>query len=158
MNTHIRFEDGNLIVTRVYAAAIEDVFDAWIETSKVKQWWGCAECTNVDSEIEPKVGGKYNHHMTLETEHGTLAVPGFATLTEYDPPHRIAYTSNDDNDPMVITVTFTIVSGGTQVVMVQSNIPDMTVQGDVKLMEVVRDGWTAAFEKMTSVFTDKEVA
>ena len=158
MSTKIEFEDGNLIVTRVYAAAIEDVFEAWIETSKVKQWWGCAECTNVESEIELKVGGAYNHHMTLETEHGKFDVPGFATLTEYDPPHRLAYTSTDENDPMVVTVTFTVVSGGTQVVMVQSNIPDMIVQGDVKLMEVVRDGWSAAFGKLEHLFEQDEAA
>jgi len=43
------FEDDNLIVSRVYDAPREMVFDAWFETSKVKQWWGCAECTDVPS-------------------------------------------------------------------------------------------------------------
>jgi len=145
MVTETKFEGGNLIVTRVYQASREAVFDAWIETSKVKQWWGCAECTDVRSEIEPKVGGKYNHHMTID---GEFEAPGFAVFTEYDPPARLAYASPDPDDPMVITVDFTEVEGGTLVTLVHSNIPDITVEGDVELREIIRSGWTAATDKL----------
>ncbi|MEL7447836.1 MAG: SRPBCC domain-containing protein [Pseudomonadota bacterium] len=151
MTTDVRFEGGSLIVTRVYAARIEDVFEAWIETSKVQQWWGCAECTKVKSDVEARVGGKYNHDMTIENEHGTFEVPGSSVITEYDPPHRLAYTSTDDADPMVVTVTFETVEGGTRVVMVQSNIPDIKVQGDVPLREIVQAGWLASLEKLDRV-------
>lgn len=146
MNTEIRFEADNLIVTRVYPAPREAVFDAWIETSKIKQWWGCAECTDVRSEIEPRVGGKYNHHMTINNEH---EAPGFATLIEFDPPNRLAYTSTDADD-MVISVDFTDVEGGTQVRLVHSGIPDIRVDGDIELREIIRDGWTAAFGKLAT--------
>jgi len=148
MSTRTTFEEGNLIVTRVYDAPREMVFDAWFETSKVKQWWGCAECTDVRSEIEPKVGGQYNHHMTIE---GAGEVPGFATLTEYDPPARLAYTGSDPEGPdagMVVSVDFSEVDGGTLVRLVHSGIPDMRVDGDVELREIVRGGWTAAFGKL----------
>ena len=151
MSTDIQFVDGSLIVSRVYAARIEDVFNAWIETGKVQQWWGCKECTKVESEIEPRVGGKYNHDMTIENEHGTFEVPGASIFVEYDPPHRLAYRSTDENDPMLVTVTFEEVNGGTKVVMVQSNVPDMTVQGDVPLVEIVKAGWTASLEKLDAV-------
>ena len=40
MGTETKFEDGNLIVTRLYHASIEDVFDAWIETSKLNNGGG----------------------------------------------------------------------------------------------------------------------
>ncbi len=151
MSTEIQFEDGNLIVTRTYAAPREAVFDAWMATSKVKQWWGCAECTSVRSEIEPKVGGQYSHHMTIE---GVGEVPGFAILTEYDPPAKLAYKSADPSNPdgpgdgMLVTVEFTEVDGGTRVRLVHSGIPDMKVDGDIELREIVRGGWTAAFGKL----------
>jgi uncharacterized protein YndB with AHSA1/START domain len=148
LNTEVTFEDGALIVTRVYDASRESVFDAWIESSKVVQWWGCAECTSVRSEIEPKVGGKYNHQMTIgdagETE-------GVATLTEYDPSVRLAFTSASPGDAdayMVVTVDFSEVENGTQVRLVHTGIPDMKVPGDIELREIIRDGWTAAFEKL----------
>lgn len=149
MSTDVKFEDGNLIVSRVYDAPREAVFDAWFEASKVQQWWGCADCTAVRSEIEPKVGGAYNHHMTI---HGN-EVPGFATLTEYDPPARLAYTSASPTGPdaaMIVSVDFTEVDGGTLVRLVHAGIPDVRVQGDVELRAIIRAGWTAAFGKLGS--------
>lgn len=157
MSTDIRFEDGNLIVTRVYDAPREAVFEAWVETSKVQQWWGCADCTAVRSEIEPKVGGQYNHHMTIK---GVGEIPGFATLTEYDPPARLAYSSalpGDSNAEMTVSVDFTEVEGGTQVRLVHAGIPDVRVDGDIEMREIVRGGWTAAFGKL-GAFLGAEVS
>ena len=148
MSTDVKFEDGNLIVSRWYDAPRELVFEAWVETSKVQQWWGCAECTSVRSEIEPKVGGSYNHHMTIE---GAGEVPGFATLTEYDPPARLAYkseTPDGSGAEMIVSVDFSEVGGGTQVRLVHAGIPDMRVEGDVELRAIVQTGWTAAFGKL----------
>ena len=148
MSTELKFEDGNLIVTRTYDAPREAVFEAWVETSKVEQWWGCAECTSVRSEVELKVGGKYNHHMTIE---GAGEVPGFAVLTEYDPPARLAFSSASPEGPdseLLVTVEFTEVAGGTLVRLVHSGIPDMRVDGDIELREIIRAGWTAAFGKL----------
>ncbi len=159
MTTEISFNDGQLTVVRRYQANIEDVFDAWIETSKIKQWWGCAECTNVESEVEPKVGGKYNHHMTIDTSSGVHEVPGFATLVEFDPPRRLAYTSTDENDPMMITVDFTeTADGATEVRLVHSSIPDMRVEGDIELREVIQAGWTAALGKLDRLMTTSRAA
>ena len=157
MSTVTRFEDGKLIVTRVYSAPRELVFEAWMETSKVQQWWGCAQCTNVRSEIEPKIGGSYNHHMTIE---GAGEVPGFATLVEYDPPNRLAYESSlpgDSNSKMTVTVDFSDVPEGTEVQLVHSGIPDIKVEGDVELRSIVREGWTAAFGKLDS-FLKSEIS
>ena len=71
-----------------------------------------------------------------------------STLIEYDPPHRLSYTSNEDNDPMIVSVDFTVVNGGTQIRLVQANIPDMQVGEGVKLNEIIREGWTAALGKL----------
>ncbi len=156
MNTEIKFEDGKLIVSRVYDAPRELVFEAWVETSKVQKWWGCAQCTSVRSEIEPKVGGQYNHHMTIE---GVGEVPGMATLVEYDPPSRLAYESSLPNDPnvkMVVAVDFSEVADGTLVRLEHSGIPDIRVEGDIELTEIIRAGWTAAFQKLDT-FLQSEV-
>lgn len=150
MSADIRIENGNLIVTRQFGAPREEVFEAWVETSKVQQWWGCAECTSVRSEIEPCVGGQYNHHMTIKD---VGEVPGFAILTEYDPPARLAYETaspTNPDDKMTVTVEFTEVEGGTRVQLVQMGIPDIKVQGDIELLAIVQQGWTAAFGKLDS--------
>ena len=148
MSTQIRMVDNNLIITRVYDAPIDKVFEAWVQTSKIKQWWGCAECKAVESEVEPKVGGKYNHHMTIDTPGGDHRLESFATLIEFDPPNRLVYTSDDESDPMVISVDFSQLESGTQVQLVHSNIPDMLVEGGMQLHDVVRAGWSAALSKL----------
>ena len=154
MSTEVKFEDGKLIVSRTYAAPRDAVFDAWFETSKLRQWWGCAECTGVRSEVERKVGGAYNHHMTIEGV--PEEVPGYATLTEYDPPARLAYSSPSPagtGEMMVVSVDFTEVEGGTHVRLVHAGIPDMQVPGDVELREIIRTGWSAAFQKLDGFLT-----
>ncbi len=157
MSTEVKFEDGNLIVSRVFKAPRESVFQAWVETSQVERWWGCAECTAVKSEIEPKVGGKYNHHMTIDGPAGSGEVAGLAVLTQFDPPTRLAYTSADKDDPygadMVVSVDFTEVDGGTLVRLVHAGIPDMLVPGDITLREIIRQGWSAAFGKLDQFLT-----
>ena len=158
METDVQFEGADLIVTRIYDAPIDEVFDAWIETSKLKQWWGCAECTDVRSEVQPKVGGAYNHHMKIETPHGVHEAPQLATFSEYDPPRKIAYRSPDENDPMTVTVTFREVEGGTEVRLVHAAIPDITVEGDVPMREIIRSGWTAAFGKLHGLFDESKAA
>ena len=153
MTTDFQFEDGKLIATRVYDAPRELVFEAWVETDKIRQWWGCAQCVNVRSEVEPKVGGKYNHHMTIEGVPDEI--PGPATLVEFDPPSKLAYESalpTDPNAKMNVTVEFLEVAGGTKVVLVHSGIPDVRVEGDVELREIIKGGWTAALEKLNALF------
>lgn len=148
MTTESKFEDGKLYVSRVYDAPREAVFEAWVETSKVQQWWGCAQTTAVRSEIEPKVGGKYNHTMTIE---GAGEHAGDAELTVYDPPARLAFRSaspTGPDDSMLVTVDFTEVSGGTLVQLVHEGIPDMDVGGGMNMRDMVGGGWAAAFEKL----------
>jgi len=141
-----RIEDGKLHVSRVYDAPREAVFDAWIATHKLEQWWGCAQTTAVSAEIECKVGGKFNQTMTLDNGH---VMPGEATFSEYDPPKRLVFGSpGPTGEPMTISVDFTEVDGGTLVHLVHSGIPDMQVDGDIEMHDIIRGGWTAAFGKL----------
>ncbi len=150
MTTETKFEDGKLYVTRVYDAPREAVFEAWVDVSKVQQWYGCAQTTAVRSEIECKVGGKYNHCMTIE---GVGEHPGEAVFKEYDPPNRISFVSEGMAGPgteMTVTVDFTDVDGGTLVTLVHEGIPDMRVEGDMQLRDIIRDGWSAGLAKLGS--------
>ena len=153
MGTEFSFENGTLTATRVYDAPRELVFEAWISTDQIKKWWGCASCVGVRSEVEPQVGGKYNHHMTLEGVEGEI--PGPATLIEYDPPSKLAYESDSPAGPgekMIVSVVFEEVEEGTRVTLTHSGIPDMRVEGDIELNVIIQSGWTAALEKLDGLF------
>lgn len=137
MTTH--YADGTLTMSRLYDAPREAVFDAWMNTAKVQQWWGCADTTKVRSEIEPRVGGKYCHVMTIHgNDHNAIA-----TITAYDPPARLAYelAATDFSPTMTVDVSFTEDGGKTRVTLVHSQLPD-------ELSPIVQGGWTAGLGKL----------
>src|SRR6266849_4263098 len=47
----------DLVVTRVFDAPIELVWQAWTEPEHVKQWWGPDYFTSPSTEIDFRVGG-----------------------------------------------------------------------------------------------------
>lgn len=138
MKTEVAYADGTLTVSRVYAAPRELVFEAWIETSKVAEWWGCADATDVVADIEPRVGGAFNHSMTV---HGQ-PFPSHGVITAYDPPTHLAW--DDPHADQSFTVDFVEVHDGTKVVLVHNGIPD-------EVAHFVDQGWSASFEKLDTV-------
>lgn len=148
--TETDYASGTLVVTRTYDAGIEDVFDAWVATSKIKEWWGCAQTVKVESEVEPKVGGKYTHNMTLDNG---FEVPGEARLFEYDPPNKLAYEAPDEERGLMVQVTveFTAVGDMTEVKLTHQNIRD-------EFSQFIIGGWGAAFEKLGAFLMRHEAA
>lgn len=139
MSIESHYENGTLTITRTFNAPSTAVFEAWVETSKVQQWWGCAQTTAVKSDIERKVGGKYCHQMTIE---GAGEYPMVCRITAYDPPKLLAYEdASDDPNPTRVTVNFIEHGEQTEVRLVHENLPD-----DFK--DIVTGGWTAAFGKL----------
>jgi uncharacterized protein YndB with AHSA1/START domain len=143
-NTELKYTNRTLTVTRVFDAPREAVFEARIETSKVQKWWGCAQTTEVSSEVEPRVGGKYHHSMTLGAQ-GEIQMA--CRFTVYEWPSRLAYVDEgDDPNGQRVTVDFIEREGRTEVRLVHENLPE-------EYGEFVKDGWTAAMKKLAGVLT-----
>ena len=136
MSAEVSYENGTLIVTRYFAAPRPAVFEAWIQTSKVELWWGCGYATEVKSEIEPKVGGRYHHSMLLE---GAGEYQHHGLITEYEPPALLAYEFVDpvSKQKMDVRVAFSEEEGGTTVRLTQRNLLDEHSQ-------YVRAGWSSS--------------
>ncbi len=47
----------NMVVTRVFDAPIEQMWKAWVEPERVKQWWGPANFTCPLAEMDFREGG-----------------------------------------------------------------------------------------------------
>lgn len=139
MKVEVSYENGTLVVTRQFAAPRPAVFDAWIKKSKVELWWGCGYATEVESNIEPKVGGKYHHLLTLDEERGEY--PHYGLITEYEPPALLAYELVDQfhEEKMYVRVVFTEEGDKTTVRLTQRNLLDA-------YSEFVMSGWASAFE------------
>lgn len=146
MNHSASYNDGQLVITRLFDAPRQVVFDAWIKRSQVQLWWGCGIATDVQSDIEPKIGGKYSHNMMLK-EVGEYRHNGL--ITEYNPPALLAYhlTDSHHDNVMQVRVEFieTRTTGAndiqTLVRLTQNNLPD-------EFSDFVMRGWTSGFNKL----------
>ncbi|MEM9786214.1 MAG: SRPBCC domain-containing protein [Pseudomonadota bacterium] len=142
--TKTSFENGILTMSRLYDHPREAVFAAWTEASQTQEWWGCAQTVQVKSEIEPHVGGKYEHAMTID---GVGVHPIKGVLTVFEPPQRLSYKmpGMSENEFMMVDVTFTAKGKATEVRLTQTAIP--ADYGDV-----ITTGWTASFERLGRFF------
>ncbi|MEM7049543.1 MAG: SRPBCC domain-containing protein [Acidobacteriota bacterium] len=142
METKVEFDGEKLTVTRTFEAPRESVFDAWIEASKVELWWGCGQTTKTESQVEPRVGGKYVHNMHLEGV-GEFEIVG--VIKEFDPPARLVYEATDrrrEGPATTVQVDFVAEDEGrTRVTLVQDHL-------EPEFIEYVKDGWRAAFGKL----------
>lgn len=142
MNSRMSYENEFLTITRRFDAPIEEVFDSWIETSKVQLWWGCGDAESVESEIDARVGGKYLHKLMLK-DTGEYRHNGI--ITEYEPPKLLAYRLHDrfHDNAMTVRVEFRQDDTATIVCLTQDNLPKIYSQ-------FVLAGWADGLEKLNT--------
>lgn len=56
-------EDHQIITTRIFGYSIDEVFNAWSDPEKLKNWWGPAGFTNTFHQFEFKEGGRWTFTM-----------------------------------------------------------------------------------------------
>jgi len=146
MTDESSYENGRLTITRIFDASPAAVFDAWINTSKVQLWWGCSFASKVVSTIETRVGGKFDHLMTLN-DRGDYQQHG--VITEYRPPELLAYRLYDSmsDHEMMVRVEFTAIGNKTRVRLTQDNLSD-------EYSEFVMAGWSAGFDKLNNILIE----
>jgi uncharacterized protein YndB with AHSA1/START domain len=60
----------NVVVTRIFDAPVEVVWNAWVEPELVKQWWGPAGFTAPVAEMDFREGGRSLVCMRAPAEYG----------------------------------------------------------------------------------------
>lgn len=107
--------DLEIVVTRVFDAPRELVFEAWTRPEHVRRWWS-APTSMLVCEADVRPGGTYRY---VSQEQGGAEVPFTGVYREVTPPERLVYTEVYDvepfnsGDPAVNTVTFTEQDGKT---------------------------------------------
>jgi uncharacterized protein YndB with AHSA1/START domain len=112
-----------LRIERTFAAAAEDVFDAWTSPEVMRRWFHVApDWDTPEAEVDLRVGGKVR--VVMRRPDGTeAAMSGEYTLI--DRPHRLAMTWTFDDSPsneQLIELSFSESEGSTTVLMVNSGI------------------------------------
>jgi uncharacterized protein YndB with AHSA1/START domain len=117
-NSPERTDDREIVITRVFDAPRELVFDAWTNPTHLTQWWGPRGFTTTTHEMQVKVGGVWRFIM-----HGPDGTdyPNKITYREVVRPERLVYAhvgeSDDEPGSFVTTTTFEEQSGKTKVTM-----------------------------------------
>jgi len=136
-----------LRLKRVFDAAPDRVFRAFIEPEALRRWKAPGEAEVALVEVDLRVGGRYRIHM--RGKDGTL----YRLTGEYreiSPPTRLSFTWHWETDPAeketLVTVDFRDLGGRTEVSLVHGGFTD----------EAERDGhgrgWEGCFPKLAAIF------
>ncbi len=112
---------------RVLTAAPAKVYRAFLEPDALARWLPPNGFTARVEHLDARVGGTFRMAFTNFTTGQTTAFGG--TYLELEPDARLRYTDrfDDPNLPgeIVVTVTLKPVSVGTEIDIVQENLPDV---------------------------------
>jgi uncharacterized protein YndB with AHSA1/START domain len=95
---------------RVYAASIEDVWEAWTTKEGIESWWGPEGFAVTVEKLELRAGGELRYAMTavgapqiefMKKANMPLTTHSRITFTEVTPQRRLAYDHLTDFIPGV---------------------------------------------------------
>lgn len=113
--------EATIVMSRVYDAPREIVWDAMTEARHVAQWWGGPGFTNPVCEMDVRPGGLWRHVMRFPNGHELNM--NFVFL-EVEKPKKLVWKNVDHDKPnegpptSVITVTLEDLGGRTRWKMV----------------------------------------
>lgn len=136
-------------VSRVIDAPREDVFHAWTDPERIKQWFGPGEFRTPEAEVDLRPGGSYRFVMHAP-EGQTMPISG--TYQAIDEPERLVYTwkwevEGMGDDESLVTVEFREAGDDrTEVVITHSRYPESHTG------EPYRMGWEGGLDKVERLF------
>lgn len=132
---------------RVIAAKPDKVYRAFLESDAVASWLPPYGFTCTVHELDAKVGGKHRMSFRNFTTGDSHSFGG--AYLELVPGERLVYTDafDDPNLPgeMKVTVTLKPVSVGTEMTVVQENLPDLIP------VEACYLGWQECLQKLAKL-------
>ena len=144
-------EEQELVLTRVFDAPRELVFNVWTDPKHVARWWGPHGFTNPVCELELRPGGAILIHMRGPNG---VVYPMTGVFQEIVRPERLVFTSaaldSDGNRvfEMLTTVTFAEESGKTKQIL-RTRVIKTTPQA-APYIAGMEQGWTQSLERLTA--------
>lgn len=94
----------DLVVTHVFDAPIEKVWQAWTDEKFVQRWWGVDGFLNILAKVDVREGGISHVGMRASKEYGGMDYYNVFKYTQVIPFKLIQYISNfADKEGNVIT-------------------------------------------------------
>lgn len=125
---------ATVVVRRTIAASAEELFDAWLDPASASEIMRPGGGAPAEVVIDARVGGAFSILM-----HGaTKPHPHRGTYRVIDRPSRLVFTwfsESTGEKESVVTVEFKSATGGTEVVLTHTQLPEATKEGHTR-------GWT----------------
>ena len=106
--------DATIIMTRMFDAPIEKVWECFTRPEHVKVWFGGAGFANPVCEMDVRTGGGYS--VTFKSDDSS-PMTFFGKYLEVTPPSRLVWTNDEGDQGAVTTVTFEEEDGRTRLVL-----------------------------------------
>jgi uncharacterized protein YndB with AHSA1/START domain len=141
--------DREIVMTRMFNAPRELVFEVFTKPEHVRNWWGPRNTTKVHFEAEVRPGGAWRYVIL---DGSGNEVPFKGEYQEITPPERLVYTEVYDiapfniGDPALNTATFTD-EGGRTLVSVTTVYPTKEVR-DYVLSTGMEGGAAESYDRL----------
>jgi uncharacterized protein YndB with AHSA1/START domain len=138
--------DDEILITRVFDAPAELVFDAWTTPDLVKRWWAGDRGEVTDAAIDLRIGGRWRWVMRA---HGGFEVAFSGVYREIDRPYRLVKTEVFELVPdaeAVSTTTFDE-SDGVTTMKILARYPSREHR-DAAIASGMEDGVQTSFNEL----------
>ncbi len=139
---------GEMILTRVFDAPRELVWELWTERKHIVKWWGPKGFTLPGCEMDFRTGGAYRFVMRGADGQDN---PFHGVYREIVRNERIVFTAILDNLPgheLVTTVTFGDEGGKTKLTVRQTTPPGVPGLGQ-------NQGWSETLERLADLLAEE---
>jgi uncharacterized protein YndB with AHSA1/START domain len=135
-------DDTTLVITRMFDASPEQVFDAWMTRKEWQSWLGPEGVRCEIPLMEPRIGGRYRVDMHMP-DGQVLPVSG--SFRAIDRPNMLSFTWGADGDPArqsLVVLTFKARGDATEFTLRQTGLPDASMR------DQFGKGWSSALNKL----------
>lgn len=143
-----------IVITRIFNAPRELVWEAWTNPKRLAEWWGPRGFTNPVCEVNLQVGGGLRIHM--RAPNGTI-FPMRGVFQEIVKPEKLVFTNiavdNEDRPVLdgVTTVTFADLGGKTELTLKTWAVA--MVDYAAAYLQGMEAGWTMSIDKLAEVLS-----
>lgn len=138
-----------ITATKQFTSNVQELYDAWIEEAKLKQWWRPAGNKLVEVTNEVAVGG--NIRYAFETKEGNTSMVISGQYKEVKPAAKLVYTWDwtmhgeaSHESHFELTVAFSGNDAGSAISIRQLDL-DAT-----ESIHPLRQGWDEALESLAA--------
>jgi uncharacterized protein YndB with AHSA1/START domain len=135
----------SLQVSSIIKAPRAKVFAAWTTADTLRKWFAPGDRKPEPAVLDVRPGGQFRIIMQGETDAPTAV----GEYREVVADEKLVFTwgwDGDPSQPTLVTVTFTDVEGGTEVVLVHDRF------ATAETRDHHQQGWQAIIDKMPALF------